>query len=242
MHPSSRSHSVVSNARTEAWALIEQAHRELLAEKGRLHELKAAQHVPRLRANYRVLLAAGRLRILLDEYKGLGAMLIEPRRSLNDLPPPQYCRCRCGRLVPYPETGTGRPPQFARSACRKKALRRREAGLPEFAPRVEPGGRMKLADRLKGWSFDRFQLANMLTHDPSLMRLVLRDNETTNLAQVRRRLRRERQRAGLRADSLPKRSPFTVEYFARGLPVHPQKRAQTRHEVDVASERHAAAE
>ena len=221
---SSRSASEASKARTEAWNRVNKAHKDLLAEKGRLHRIKAARTVPRLRANYRVLVAAGRLQILLDRHKGsLGTMLMEPRRSLNDLPSPQYCRCGCGGLIPYADTGTGRPREFARAACRKKAFRRRQAHLPEFAPRVEPGGRMKLTDRLIGWTFNRFQMANMLTHDLELMRLVLRGKETANVAQLRNRLRRERQWAGLRADSLPKRSPFTLEYFARGLPVRRQK-------------------
>ncbi len=77
---------------------------------------------------------------------------------------------------------------------------------------------MKLPERVRGWSFDRFQMANMLTHDLELMRLTLRGRGTATLTQVRRRLLRERQWAGLRPDLLPKRTPFSTEYFARGLP------------------------
>jgi hypothetical protein len=220
MSSSSRSHLEAAKVSAEAWALVIEAQKELLAEKRQLHRLRVGpSDGPRLRANYRVLVAAGSLHILLEKYKGLlGAnSLVEPRRSLTDLPTPSFCRCGCGRLLLY--TATGRLPKFSDVACRKRAFRRSRAGLPEFTPRVEPGGRMKLAERVKGWSFNRHQMANMLTHDLDLMRMILRGKETATFAQVRRRLRAERQRAGLRPSSPPKRSPFTPEYFARGLPV-----------------------
>ena len=215
----SGSHFDAAKVRTEAWHFVEEAHKELLAEKGRLSRLKVAPAAaPRLRANYRVLVAAGRLHILLDKYRDrlTASLLAGPRRSLTRLPPPRYCRCGCGLLIRYSDTG--RPGEFARSACRKRAFRRRQAHVPEIAPRVQPGGRRKLAQRIEGWTFRRFQMANMLTHDLDLMRLVLPGREKATLAGVRKRLRSEREFAGLREAVLPKRSRFSPEYFARGLP------------------------
>lgn len=47
-----------------------------------------------------------------------------------------------------PRSGRGRRRRFCSHACREAARLRREQGLPESTPRVRPGGRHRLRDRL----------------------------------------------------------------------------------------------
>jgi len=68
-----------------------------------------------------------------------------PVRILSELPVP-VCRCGCGGVVDVRTRGRLRA--FATAACRTRAWRRRDVGLPEGAPRLSPGGRANLAHRM----------------------------------------------------------------------------------------------
>ncbi|HEY7201886.1 MAG TPA: hypothetical protein VIC57_16820 [Candidatus Dormibacteraeota bacterium] len=55
----------------------------------------------------------------------------------------------CGKPIEA-TSGPGRPRRYCPgTACEAAARRRRRQGLPESAPRVHPGGRWRLADRLQ---------------------------------------------------------------------------------------------
>lgn len=73
---------------------------------------------------------------------------VNPVRILVQLPVP-VCRCGCGLALPV--RMSGRLPTFATAACRTRAWRRRNAGLPEAAPRLSSGGRANLAQRMADW-------------------------------------------------------------------------------------------
>ena len=57
----------------------------------------------------------------------------------------RVCRA-CGATLPRQQIGRSR--QFCSAACREAARLRRMQGLPEWAPRVKPGGRRRLRARL----------------------------------------------------------------------------------------------
>jgi hypothetical protein len=50
---------------------------------------------------------------------------------------------------PMPPVKRGRRRRFCSHRCREAARLRREQGLPENAPRVRPGGRSPLRNRLR---------------------------------------------------------------------------------------------
>lgn len=57
----------------------------------------------------------------------------------------RVCRA-CGATLPRQQIGRSR--RFCSAACREAARLRRMQGLPEWAPRVKPGGRRRLRARL----------------------------------------------------------------------------------------------
>jgi hypothetical protein len=57
----------------------------------------------------------------------------------------RVCRA-CGATLPHQQIGRSR--QFCSAACREAARLRRMQGVPEWAPRVKPGGRRRLRARL----------------------------------------------------------------------------------------------
>jgi hypothetical protein len=57
----------------------------------------------------------------------------------------RVCRA-CGATLPHQQIGRSR--RFCSAACREAARLRRMQGLPEWAPRVKPGGRRRLRARL----------------------------------------------------------------------------------------------
>lgn len=64
--------------------------------------------------------------------------------------------CRhCGGPLPTPFAHGGRRRRYCNHACREAARLRRAQGLPEAAPRVRPGGRRRLCDRLAPNQEDR---------------------------------------------------------------------------------------
>src|SRR5713226_3633568 len=81
----------------------------------------------------------------------------------------RFCGCGCGEQLSA-GASRGRLPRFANNACRRRAVRRRNAGLPESAPKVVPGGRVPLAKRLAGWSGRRWGLARLIYYEPQLVR------------------------------------------------------------------------
>jgi len=209
----------------QALDLIRGAYRDLLAEKRRWRDMRKRGLLPTLRANYRVLVVAGRLYVLLQNYPRLDErFLTREKRSLSQLPVPDFCKCGCAEIVKYVDNG--RPPKFAKPACRKRAARRTQANLPINAPRVPTGGRESLEQRLAYWSWQRHRIRNLLTYDLVLMRMALPPRRSTNIAQVRRTLRTEREWVGLREPRQDQRSRFRPEYFAHGLPVKPLPKTQ----------------
>ena len=57
------------------------------------------------------------------------------------------CDC-CGNKLPPPKNFVGRPRKYCSDACAQAAYRRNKVGLAITAPRVKPGGRLRLIDRL----------------------------------------------------------------------------------------------
>jgi hypothetical protein len=66
-------------------------------------------------------------------------------------------------------------------------------GLPEFAPKVQPGGRLALAERLDEWMRSRRNRASLLVHDISLVRDTLRGDglSSTEIRALLKHWRRE---------------------------------------------------
>jgi len=57
------------------------------------------------------------------------------------------CEC-CGKKLPAQKSPIGRPRKYCSDACAQAAYRRNKVGIPVTAPRVKPGGRLLLIDRL----------------------------------------------------------------------------------------------
>ena len=153
------------------------------------------------RANHRVWWSASLLVQTVDLLRpALGpAISKEMLADVTGLPPAKLCECGCSNFVMF--SATGRPPRFASAACRKRAYRRRHAGLPEDAPKTKPGGRWSLAARLQEWVFWRAQSAYLLVHETQLVRDAMRRRGLTR-AQMRNHLRWRRIEAGLRPSPL----------------------------------------
>jgi hypothetical protein len=110
---------------------------------------------------------------------------------VEKLPYPTLCACGCGRGIRFKTRG--RLPRFALPSCRTRAHRRRRVGLPEFAPKVQPGGRLALAERLDEWMRSRRNRASLLVHDISLVRDTLRGDglSSTEIRALLKHWRRE---------------------------------------------------
>jgi hypothetical protein len=115
----------------------------------------------------------------------------ELRAPLDRLPLPTLCKCGCGYGVT--PGARGRLPRYALPACRKRAHRRRRAGVPEFAPRLTPGGRLPLARRLEGWLNSRDGRASLLLQEIRFLRESLRSRYGLSSLELRRLLKYWRQ-------------------------------------------------
>jgi hypothetical protein len=154
------------------------------------------------RANHRVWLSAGLLVQTVELFRPVLGPIIskEMLADVLGLPPPKMCECGCKGFVLF--STTGRPPRFATAACRKRAYRRRQAHLPEDAPKTKPGGRSRLAARLEGWLFSRDVMAYMLTRRAQMVRDEARRQFGLSGARLRNYLRWLRIDAGLRPSPL----------------------------------------
>ena len=166
----------VAYARFLALGRVQMARSALRAQKRARAVLlrQGANDLAVRRANHRVWWSAGVLVDAVERFRPhLGATICkEMLAEVQGLPPPKRCECACRGFVLF--STTGRPPRFATVACRKRAYRRRHAGLPEDAPKTKSGGRSNLAARLEGWLSSEVMMAYTLEHRPEIVRAEAR--------------------------------------------------------------------
>jgi hypothetical protein len=189
-----------ADARTLALGRVQRARGALRVQKGARALLlrRGANDLAVRRANHRVWWSAGVLVDTVERFRPhLGAIICkEMLAEVQGLPPPKLCECACRGFVLY--STTGRPPRFATVACRKRAYRRRHAGLPEDAPETKSGGRSNLAVRLEGWLWSEMMMAYTLEHRADIVRAEARRRYGLSGGRLRNYLKWLRIEAGLR--------------------------------------------
>jgi len=120
--------------------------------------------------------------------------------EVQGLPPPKLCECACKGFVLFSTTGW--PRRFATVACRKRAYRRRHAGLPEEAPKIKSGGRANLVARLEGWLWSEATMAYTLERRAEIVRAGARRQYGLSGGRLRNYLRWLRIESDLRPSPL----------------------------------------
>jgi hypothetical protein len=183
---------------------VHEAQTGLRAQKRARRELirGGANDLAVRRANHRVWMSAARLVEAVELFRHqLGAAFSrEMLAEVQGLPPAKLCECGCRGFVLY--SATGRPPRFATVACRKRAYRRRQARLPERAPKTKPGGRLSLAARLEAWLSSELKMAYLLEHRAHIVRDEARRIHRLSGGRLRNYLKWLRIEAGLRPSPL----------------------------------------
>ena len=154
------------------------------------------------RANHEIWLSASLLVGTVEAFRPVLGSIYAKRAlaGVLDIPPPKYCECGCREFVWV--SNRGRPPRFATAACRKRAYRRRQVGLPENAPKAKLGGRAPLVARLQDWLLSRDLMRSIFIHNPQAIRDGAREARHLTRGQLRNYLKALRIEAGLRPSPL----------------------------------------